>query len=164
MRSKTPDFRAFKPSSPRASVLAASSSRKRDTRCEVMLKRELRARGLRFRSDVAALPGRPDIVITAARVAVFCDGDYWHGKRLAERLRRLRAGHNPAYWVAKIKGNVARDRRVRASLRNGGWTVVRAWESDIRRDVGRVADRILAKSMVNHAVTKRLRSNRDRSH
>jgi DNA mismatch endonuclease, patch repair protein len=108
-----------------------------------MLRRALRGAGLRYRIDVASLPGRPDLVVPAARLAVFCDGDFWHGRHLRRRLKKLAAGHNAAYWVAKIKANVARDRRIKHALQKSGWTVVRLWESDLRTDPQRAAAVVL---------------------
>lgn len=129
--SKTPRYDGLAPASPRASAAARGASRKRDTRCEVALRRALWRLGLRYRVDVAALPGRPDIVFRRERVAVFCDGDFWHGRELAARRAKLAAGHNAPYWVAKIESNVARDRRHDEELRAGGWLVLRYWESKV---------------------------------
>lgn len=71
------------------------------------------------------------MVFSRARLAVFIDGDYWHGRDLEERTKKLEAGHNAEYWVAKIKGNVARDRRHDEMLRAQGWMVLRFWERDV---------------------------------
>jgi DNA mismatch endonuclease (patch repair protein) len=98
--------------------------------------------GLRYRVDVATLPGRPDIVFPRQRLALFCDGDFWHGRDLDKRLRRLGAGHNAPYWTAKIRTNVARDRQVDSMLAALGWRVLRLWESDIKKDLGSVAARV----------------------
>jgi DNA mismatch endonuclease (patch repair protein) len=85
----------------------------------------------------ARLPGKPDIVFRKARVVVFCDGDFWHGRRLRNRVQKLSSGHNAPYWVAKIQKNVARNRRTNRALRADRWTVIRLWETDImaRADV-----------------------------
>ena len=143
-RIPAPSFLGLAPASVKASRRAATASGKRDTRAELMLRRYLHARGLRFRIDVAALPGRPDIVLARSRVAVFVDGDFWHGRRLKARLVRLSTGHNPIYWTQKILANRARDRRVTAALHRLGWRVVRAWESDIQREVDHVGEKIVA--------------------
>jgi DNA mismatch endonuclease (patch repair protein) len=110
----------------------------------VVLRRALWARGLRYRIDVAKLPGRPDIVLKRAQIVVFCDGDFWHGRDLAAREERLASGHNPGYWLSKIQGNVARDRRSDEALRSAGWTVLRYWETDILRSAETIADAIFA--------------------
>jgi DNA mismatch endonuclease (patch repair protein) len=86
--------------------------------------------------------GKPDIVFRRARVVVFCDGDFWHGRRRRERLDKLARGANAPYWTAKIAANAARDRRTTRVLRAAGWTVVRLWETDVLRDVRRAARRV----------------------
>lgn len=146
-RMPAPSFVGLKAASAVASHRASKGSRKRDTRAELKLRRYLRSRGLRFKTDVAALPGRPDIVFVESRVAVFIDGDFWHGRHLKERLARLAAGHNAGYWTQKILANAARDRRIRATLKRMGWRVVRAWETDVLRTVNRTGEMIL--SLVN---------------
>src|SRR5262245_27046521 len=104
-------YRGLRPASSLTSAVASAASRKRDTKVELLLRRALWRRGLRYRVDVATLPGRPDIVFVGRRLVVFCDGDFWHGRDLRRRLRRLASGHNPRYWVEKIRGNVRRDRK-----------------------------------------------------
>lgn len=143
MRRATPSYKGLSPASLIASRIAIAASAKRDTKPELMLRRALRGKGLRYKLDVASLPGRPDLVVPAARLAVFCDGDFWHGRQLRRRLEKLAGGHNSAYWVAKIKSNVARDRRIKRSLEDSGWTVVRLWESDVRADPERAAETIV---------------------
>jgi DNA mismatch endonuclease (patch repair protein) len=132
------------PSSQRASRAAKGSSKKNGTKCELLLRAALRQLGLRFNADQASLPGRPDIVFRNARVVVFCDGDFWHGRDLRPRLASLAKGHNAAYWVAKIRANVARDRRNSTVLSERGWLVLRVWETDIGRDAVKVAHRVAA--------------------
>jgi DNA mismatch endonuclease, patch repair protein len=143
MRRATPSYKGLSPASPNASRIAIAASAKRDTNPELMLRRALRGKGLRYKLDVASLPGRPDLVVPGARLAVFCDGDFWHGRQLRRRLEKLAGGHNSAYWVAKIKSNVARDRRIKRRLKDSGWTVVRLWESDVRADPERAAKTIV---------------------
>lgn len=135
-------FKGLKPANPRASSTASASSRKRDSRCEVLLRRELWRRGYRFLVDVGTLPGRPDIVFSRWRVAVFCDGDFWHGRQLRQRLKSLATGHNPEYWVAKIEGNVKRDKRNSRLLVEDGWLVLRYWETEITKNPSAIADRV----------------------
>lgn len=135
-------FAGLRPASARASQLAAKSSRKSGTACEVKLWRALRKLRLRFKRNVASLPGCPDVVFEREKVAVFADGDFWHGRKLASRLAKLSGGHNSAYWVRKVQTNVARDRRVRSELKAEGWRVIRVWESDINSDPERAAARI----------------------
>lgn len=120
--------------SPRASAAAKGSSRKSDTRCEVELRKALWRAGARYRKNAADLLGKPDIVFPRQKVAVFCDGDFWHGRGWIDRKAKLAASHNGAYWVAKIERNMERDRKQVQALREAGWAVFRLWETDILRD------------------------------
>jgi DNA mismatch endonuclease, patch repair protein len=138
-------FRSLRPATSQASKAARGSSKKQNTRCELVLRKALAALGLRYRIDAGGLHGRPDIVFRGARIVVFCDGDYWHGRDLEKRLIKLAMGHNAAYWVAKIRSNVERDRRVTAALENDGWMVLRYWETDIHKDSERIATEIAAR-------------------
>jgi DNA mismatch endonuclease, patch repair protein len=141
-KSRGPSFAGLQPASAVSSRRASQGSAKRNTRPEKALQRHLRARGLRFRTDVAEVQGRPDIVFARSKLVVFVDGDFWHGRRLKARLARLVTGHNADYWVRKVLTNRARDRRTRDALRRLGWKVIRAWESDIKRDIGRIGEKI----------------------
>jgi len=73
---------------------------------------------------------------------VFCDGDFWHGRDLEGQIAKLRRGHNAAYWVEKVRRNVARDGENDRALHAEGWTVVHVWETDVLRAPGQAADRI----------------------
>ncbi|MHB8450568.1 MAG: very short patch repair endonuclease [Mycobacteriales bacterium] len=103
-----------------------SNLRTAGTGPELAIRHELYRRGLRYRVNVANLPGHPDIALTRARIAVFVDGCFWHG--CPDHAVAPRA--NAAWWRSKLEANVARDRRGDASLREAGWTVVRAWEHE----------------------------------
>ena len=129
----TPSFRGLNPASEAASR-SKRANRKTDSLHEILLRRELRKLGLRYRKHAGNLLGKPDIVFRTARVVVFCDGDFWHGRDWARLKRRLLRRHNASYWVAKIARNRKRDREVSRGLLKTGWHVVRIWESDILRD------------------------------
>lgn len=107
------------------------------------MRRTLWKMGLRFRKNVRQLPGVPDIVFPRARVVVFCDGDFWHGRSWADRREKLRAGANSKYWIRKIKANMARDLWHNKKLEKLGWKVLRFWESEILEDDTRVARTIV---------------------
>lgn len=117
------------------------------TRPELMLRRELHRRGLRYRVT-SRLIGKPDLVFGPARVACFVDGDRWHGN--GWRLRGLSAFEdefehaNSAFWKKKIERNIERDREVTQMLTDQGWRVVRIWASEVERDVTAAADRVEA--------------------
>ena len=131
-------FRGLTAASP-ASSRAKKMNRAQDTAHERTLRKLLWQGGLRYRKNVKALPGKPDIVFTTDRVAIFCDGDFWHGRHWQQLSRKLRNGANPSYWLHKIEANRQRDRRTDESLRKAGWTVLRFWETDILGDPERVA-------------------------
>ena len=138
---RVPRYNAFRPASAVASEIK-KRNRARNTKAEVLLRRALSARGLRYRLHDGALQGKPDIVIRRARLVIFVDGDFWHGRDWKRRRAKLARGSNAAYWIAKIKANIARDRRVTRILRAGGWIVLRFWESDVIRDVETIAEQI----------------------
>jgi DNA mismatch endonuclease (patch repair protein) len=112
------------------------------TRHEALLGQSLQRLGLRAARNAADLPGRPDLVFRTARVAVFCDGDFWHGRNWTALRKRLAHRANANYWIAKIAYNIRRDAHQRRALRKLGWAVLRFWESDITKNPQRVADRI----------------------
>ena len=111
-----------------------SRVRRADTDLEVAIRCRLHRRGLRFRKHVGGLPGKPDIVFASARVAVFVDGDFWHGYRFPSWAPSLKP-----FWREKIEKNRSRDRRNFALLRRMGWTVVRVWQHQIKRNPDAVA-------------------------
>lgn len=119
-------------------IMAAVKNK--DSEAELMLRRALFSLGLRYRVHYGKLIGRPDIVFPGRRVAIFVDGDFWHGN--AWRLRgmasfeeQFRFRSRPEWWEAKIRRNMERDREVNESLAALGWRVLRLWESDVLKDV-----------------------------
>jgi DNA mismatch endonuclease, patch repair protein len=136
---KVPRYSEFQPASSLASEIK-KKNRARDTKAEMLLRRELWRRGLRYRLHDSTLPGKPDIVFPRARLVIFCDGDFWHGRNWRSRKAKLARGSNAPYWLAKIEANIQRDRRRTRELRKLGWTVLRFWETDILRDVLAIAD------------------------
>jgi DNA mismatch endonuclease, patch repair protein len=135
-------YKGRRPASAQASAAGRGSSKKADTKCECLLRQELWAAGYRYRKNVADLPGHPDIVFIKARVAVFVDGDFWHGREWESRREKLRAGSNPDYWIAKIQRNMERDRETTTRLESLGWTVLRFWETEIRSSPSDIVEKI----------------------
>lgn len=88
------------------------------------------------------LPGRPDLVFPGPKVAVFSDGDFWHGRNWEARREKLSKGNNPDYWIAKIQRNMERDRENTWRLEEMGWAVLRVWESEIHKDLPAVVKRV----------------------
>jgi len=136
-------YKGRKPASARASAAARGSSKKIDTRCEILLRRTLWAAGARYRKNVKELPGRPDIVFPKAKLVVFCDGDFWHGRNWESRRQKLAQGTNPDYWISKIERNIERDRLSTSKLEEMGWTVLRVWETEIRSSPLQAAGKVL---------------------
>ena len=138
---KSPSSAGLRSSSPRA-----SASKRRncsvDTLHEIALRQALWRLGLRFRKNMAEIPGRPDIVFTKVRVVVFCDGDFWHGRNWRSLACQLRKRANANYWCQKIRSNMLRDRCTTQLLEKEGWRVVRFWEGEILDDPTGVADRV----------------------
>ncbi|WP_085950227.1 very short patch repair endonuclease [Gordonia polyisoprenivorans] len=106
-----------------------SRQRTRDTEPEMLLRRELHRRGLRYRVD-ASLPGLPrrraDILFRHAKLAVFVDGCFWHGCP----EHKTAPANNGTWWAAKLARNIERDRHTDAHLRSLDWTVLRVWEHE----------------------------------
>ena len=132
---RQPRFAGLGPASARSSQAARGASRKVDTKPELILRRALWRRGLRYRTYRTDLPGTPDLVFGKSRVVVFVDGDFWHGRDWPARRVKLERGHNAAYWIRKIESNVDRDRDQDIRLRAAGWKVIRVWESDVYRNL-----------------------------
>lgn len=102
-------------------------------RAETLLAKALWHKGFRYRRNDKRLPGSPDIAICTYRVAVFVDGEFWHGKNWDARRERLR--RNRAYWIEKIEENMARDRRNDQLLTQSGWLPVHLWEQEVIKNL-----------------------------
>jgi DNA mismatch endonuclease (patch repair protein) len=114
--------------------------RNKDSKAELTVRRRLHALGYRYRVH-HRITGKPDIAFTRLKVAIFIDGDMWHGN--AWRLRGLpdlaaMYPNRTEWWVAKIERNMARDEEVNAALNAAGWIVLRFWESDVKADLDQV--------------------------
>ena len=110
-----------------------SRIKNKDTSIEVSLRKALWRSGVRYRKNYAKLPGAPDIAVTKHRIAIFCDGEFWHGKGWEVKKPRIKS--NREYWVSKIERNMARDADADQRLHGMGWTVVRFWGEEIRNNL-----------------------------
>jgi DNA mismatch endonuclease (patch repair protein) len=115
-----------------------SRIRARDTQPEVVIRKMLWSLGCRYRIN-SSLPGKPDIVFTRQRLAVFIDGCFWHRCPLHYQAPAT----NPGFWETKIAGNVRRDRDVDARLGKTGWSTLRFWEHEVKNDPEQVLRGIL---------------------
>jgi DNA mismatch endonuclease (patch repair protein) len=118
-----------------------SQIKSHNTKPEIALRKALRKSGLNYRLKNKKLPGRPDIVLPKLKVAIFVDGDFWHGYFFNKKVKRITK--NKSYWVRKIQYNMKRDKNNTKELRKIGWTVLRFWEHQIIRDSTRVVSKIL---------------------
>lgn len=123
---------------PRDTSAIMRKVRSSGTKPEIRLRRALWAAGARYKLSGFRLPGKPDLVFPSRRIAVFVDGDYWHGGQWHRRglacLEAQFTRSSPAsreYWLRKIRGNMERDCRSTAALLADGWSVLRFWESDV---------------------------------
>jgi len=114
-----------------------SRVRSKNTAPEMKIRRLAHGRGLRYRIHADWLPGKPDLAFIGARVAVFIDGDFWHGWRFLGWRDKL-----GDYWREKIGRNRRRDAGSFRKLRSQGWLVIRIWEHEIKRDAGGYVDRV----------------------
>lgn len=109
--------------------------RSKDTKIERILRQALWNKGYRYRKNYKALPGTPDIALTKYKIAIFCDGEFFHGKDWENLKQKLENGNNPDFWINKITRNQERDQEINKKLNYLGWTVIRFWGKDIKGDV-----------------------------
>lgn len=121
-----------------------SRVKNKDTDIEVRVRSILHRRGWRFRKHVKSLPGTPDLVFPGPKIAIFINGNFWHGRQFA----RLRTKIAP-FWIEKIGKNRARDLANYVALRRMGWRVLRIWQHDIKRH----PDAVIAR--IEYALTRR---------
>ena len=111
-----------------------------DTKVEIMFRKALFAKGLRYRVRNNSIIGKPDIVFPSQRVAIFIDGDFWHGYKWESRKNRMQS--NSRYWISKIERNIQRDLEVNSLLKSQGWTVLRFWEHDVLKQVNSCIEKV----------------------
>ena len=120
-----------------------SRIRSKDTRAERLLRQALWAERIHYRKNYGELPGKPDIVLTKYKIAIFVDGDFWHARGHKENPgEQVRT--NQDFWQKKLKRNVKRDQKVDKALFEKGWLVLRFWESDIKKDLPGCVQKILS--------------------
>ena len=110
----------------------------KDSQIELLLRQELWSRGLRYRKNVNRIYGKPDIVFIGKKIAVFCDSEFWHGYNWEERKKDFKS--HQEFWIPKIERNMERDAEVTARLESEGWTVIRFWGNEIKKNTAQCAD------------------------
>lgn len=110
-----------------------SKIRGKNTKPELAFRKALYAAGYRYRIDYKKLIGNPDIALPKYKTVIFIDGEYWHGKNWEERKLKIKT--NREFWIAKIERNIQRDKEVNTELARLGYTVIRFWETEIKKNL-----------------------------
>lgn len=118
----------------------------KDSDIELILRKKLWKRGLRYRKNKTSVFGKPDIVFTGKKIAVFCDSEFWHGYNWEERKKDFKS--HQEFWIPKIERNINRDIEVTSKLESEGWIVIRFWGKEIKRNTVKCAD-IIEKAVRN---------------
>jgi DNA mismatch endonuclease (patch repair protein) len=116
------------------------SNKSKDTKPELLLRKELWRRGLRYRKNCKAVIGTPDIVFLGAQIAVFVDGKMWHGYDWENQKNDFKS--NRDYWIPKIENNIDHDFNVTQELINLDWVVIRFWDFEVSQNLTVCADKI----------------------
>jgi DNA mismatch endonuclease, patch repair protein len=119
-----------------------SKIRSKNTKPELLLRRALFANGIRFRINDRTLPGTPDVSIRKYKLAIFIDGEFWHGFDWSNRKLKLKS--NQGFWIPKIERNIQRDRQANQQLVDKGLTVLRFWQQDVEKNLGACVQLILS--------------------
>lgn len=115
-----------------------SQVKSKDSKIEIMLRKELWSRGLRYQKNSKKVFGKPDIVFIGKKVAVFCDSEFWHGYDWDNKKKEFKSRQD--FWIPKIERNIERDKEVTERLKTEGWKVLRFWGGEIKKDVTKCAD------------------------
>lgn len=110
----------------------------KDSQIELLLRKELWCRGIRYRKNSTKIFGKPDIVFIGKKIAVFCDSEFWHGYNWEERKKDFKS--HQEFWIPKIERNMQRDKEVTAKLESEGWIVLRFWGNEIKKNTAHCAD------------------------
>ncbi len=110
------------------------------SKIEIMLSKALWQKGYRYRKNCKNILGKPDIAFRKDKIAIFCDSEFWHGKKLRKNPNYIDS--NKKYWIEKIEGNIKRDRIVNRSLKKNGWLVLRFWGNDIEKNIDKCVVKI----------------------
>jgi len=105
----------------------------KDSEIELLLRRKLWNLGIRYRKNYSKLPGKPDIVITKYKIAIFVDSEFWHGYDWENKKNEIKS--NRDFWIKKLEGNMKRDIEVTKQLESEGWIVLRFWGKQIKKDL-----------------------------
>lgn len=121
----------FKTTKERSALM--SKIRSKNTKPELLLRRKLWGKRIRFSRKESKLVEKPDIVLNKYKIAIFIDGEFWHGYKWDKKKKKIKS--NRRYWIPKIERNILRDKNNNKALRKNGWKVIRFWECQINKDV-----------------------------
>ena len=110
----------------------------KDSQIELLLRKELWSRGIRYRKNLTKIFGKPDIVFIGKKIAIFCDSEFWHGYNWEERKNDFKS--HQEFWIPKIERNIERDKEVNMQLESEGWIVLRFWGNEIKKNTAQCAD------------------------
>ena len=113
----------------------------KNTKSELILRKELWRRGYRYRINVKTITGSPDIAIKKYKLAIFVDGEFWHGYNWETKKDKIK--NNRDYWIPKIEKNIKRDKEINQALKNDGWTVIRFWEQEVLNSLNECLKKII---------------------
>jgi len=116
------------------------SNKSKGTKPELVLAKAMWALGLRYRKNSGSIFGKPDFSFKKYKVAVFVDGEFWHGKDWEQRKAEIKG--NREFWITKIERNIRRDMEVTGRLKAEGWTVLRFWSNDVVKNAGCHAEKV----------------------
>jgi DNA mismatch endonuclease (patch repair protein) len=117
-----------------------SKIRSKDTSIEIILRKALWKKGLRYRKNCRDVFGKPDICFKSKKIAIFCDSAFWHGKKFLEGEKFKT---NSEFWEKKILRNIERDKEVNQKLKEEGWKVLRFWDNEIKKNLDECVSEIL---------------------
>ena len=113
----------------------------KDSEIELLLRRELWSRGIRYQKNSNKVFGHPDTVFIGKKIAVFCASEFWHGYNWETKKEEIKSHRD--FWIPKIEKNIQRDIEVNQKLQSEGWLVIRFWGKEIKKDVSACADLVV---------------------
>lgn len=113
-----------------------------NTKPELKLKKALWNLGYRYRKNLKKLPGSPDIVYSKHKLAIFVDGEFWHGYNWSEKKTKIKT--NREFWIPKIERNIQRDKQNNKLLIDTGWHVIRFWENELKKDFDKCVNKVIS--------------------
>lgn len=118
-----------------------AANKGKNTRIERLFGKLLWNAGIRYRKNDSSVYGKPDFTLRTMKLAIFCDGEFWHGRNWD--IKKQEHKSNREFWFAKIENNIRRDREVNARLEKEGWKVFRFWETEIIKEADKCLNKVL---------------------